>query len=91
MNDDLISRAAAIDAAESAYIKGVFPTAYIREVPSAQPERKKGKWIMLDKGLIVTAYKCSECGRTVRDVTGYDVSNDYPFCHCGADMMEEDA
>ena len=60
-----------------------------RQIPSAQPERKKGKWIMKYKGLTVTSYKCSECGRTVKDDTGYDVSKDYPFCHCGADMRED--
>lgn len=37
-NEDLISRKMAIDAAESAFVRGVFPTAYIREIPSAQPE-----------------------------------------------------
>lgn len=52
-------------------------------------KRKKGKWIMKYKGSAVTSYKCSECGRTVRDDTGYDVSKDYPFCHCGADMRED--
>lgn len=36
--EDLISRKAAIDAAESAFVRGVFPTPYIRELPSAQPE-----------------------------------------------------
>jgi DNA-directed RNA polymerase subunit RPC12/RpoP len=56
---------------------------------SPKPERKKGKWIMKYKGYAVTSYKCSECGRTVKDDTGYDVSKDYPFCHCGADMREE--
>ena len=98
--DDLISRQAVIEALKA--LEEPAPTAQhlsaifdcedtIKTLPSAQPEWKKGRWIMLDKGLIVTAYKCSECGRTVRDVTGYDVSEDYPFCHCGADMMEEDA
>ena len=57
--------------------------------PTVEPERKKGKWIMEYKGAAVTSYKCSECGRTVKDDTGYDVSKDYPFCHCGADMRED--
>ena len=55
-----------------------------------QPERKKGKWIMKYKGSAVTSYKCSECGRTVKDDTGYDVSKDYPFCYCGAKMEGEE-
>ena len=51
-------------------------------------ERKHGKWIVKDKGIHVTDYVCSECGRTVRDDTGYDVTVDYPYCHCGAEMNE---
>ena len=60
----------------------------VKEQPTIEPERKKGKWIMKYKGSAVTSYKCSECGRTVKDDTDYDVSKDYPFCHCGADMRE---
>ena len=58
----------------------------LNDLPTARFERKTGKWITVDKGLIVTSYKCSECGRTVRDDTGYDVCKDYPYCHCGAKM-----
>ena len=50
---------------------------------------KKGKWHVFSKGLKLTIYECSECGRIVKDDTGYDVSKDYPFCHCGADMTED--
>lgn len=62
----------------------------LEALPSAQPERKKGTWIMEYKGYAVTSYKCSECGRTVKDDTDYDVSKDYPFCHCGADMRGDE-
>lgn len=51
-------------------------------------EVKHGKWIVQDKGIIVTSYRCSECGRVVRDDTWYDVTVDYPYCHCGAKMDE---
>lgn len=61
----------------------------IENAPTIEPKRKKGKWIMKYKGSAVTSYKCSECGRTVKEDTGYDVSKDYPFCHCGADMREK--
>lgn len=50
---------------------------------------KTGRWICGDTGLMVTEYKCSECGRTVRDDTGYDVYKDYPYCHCGAEMRKD--
>ena len=53
-------------------------------------ERPKGKWIETQRGIHVTDYKCSCCGRTVRDDTGYDVASDYPFCNCGADMRGEE-
>lgn len=59
------------------------------EIPSAQSERKKGRWIVKEKGCKLTSYKCSKCGRYITDDTGYDVKKDYPFCHCGADMRED--
>lgn len=61
----------------------------VRQLPPVTPQPKIGYWIIVDKGLIVTSYKCSECGRTVRDDTGYDVIKDYPYCHCGAKMGGE--
>ena len=54
------------------------------QLPSVTP--KTGKWIEELRGIMVTEYRCSECGRLVRDDTGYDVAKDYPFCHCGAKM-----
>lgn len=60
----------------------------LKELPSAQPEIKTGRWICEDTGLMVTEYKCSECGRIVRDDTGYDVYLDHPYCHCGAKMLK---
>lgn len=48
--------------------------------------RKHGQWLETEKWAKLTAYECSECGRVVWDDTGYDVSKDYPYCHCGADM-----
>ena len=94
MNDDTISRQAAIDAIEKAMCEDGFrsstglihkTTAYevIRHLPSAQPERKRGHWIEVDDDLI--RGKCSVCGWEAHlyedDVVGMD------FCpNCGADM-----
>ena len=103
MNDDLISRTAAIevidavfpvDPMKSEYAQGIacgaaLAKTYVEQLPSAQPERKKGRWIVIVKGCKLTSYKCSECGRYIANDTGYDVKKDYPFCHCGADMREE--
>jgi len=46
----------------------------LEELPSAQPERKKGKWIVY--------YECPKCGEITKDFTEY-----CPFC--GADMRGE--
>lgn len=96
--DDLISRQAAIGSAISGMTMTIGGEKWIRvsevreslySVPSAQ---RKGKWIAEEIGIITTSYRCSECGRVVWDDTGYDVVNDYPYCHCGAEMTkgEED-
>lgn len=83
--DDLISRQAAIDAVEKESLAdgayGYMDTKSIvdllNDLPSAQPERKKGHWVVDEDGNI----ECSECGhRGVGD----------NYCeHCGADMREE--
>ena len=82
--DDLISRQDAIEALIQEFYSNVDD--YISErqavhaiekLPSAQPERKKGKWIpYLPEGL---RYKCSECE------SKYDTP--WRFCpNCGARM-----
>jgi len=98
--EDCISRQAAINAifAEPLYKPGMkkryaeeaMPAIFekIKALPPVTPQLKIGRWIIVDKGLIVTSYKCSECGKTVRDDTGYNVTKDYPYCHCGAKMQE---
>ena len=63
--NDTIYRQAAIDALVS----------IIEELPSAQPERKKGRWIDMDDHVM-----CSCCG-----AAHYGVDRNY--CpNCGADM-----
>ena len=55
----------------------------LKELPPAQPEPKRGKWIKISPANI---YECSECGKNVmtNDICAYD------FCHgCGADMRGE--
>ena len=52
------------------------------QLPSAQPERKKGKWI--NEGRIV---RCSKCKIGYAAVKGMKSALTYNFCpHCGADM-----
>ena len=62
----------------------------IENAPTIGPERKKGKWIRITQGAISEIYICPFCKRTIKDA-GIDslVQIRYPFCHCGADMREE--
>ena len=62
----------------------------VDEQPTIEPARKKGRWIKKTiKKKIENDYSCSECGRHVSVMRGYDVRLVYPFCHCGADMTED--
>ena len=54
----------------------------LRSLPSAQPERKKGKWEITNLGAVGTFASCSECKRVVKHKAPF-----YNYCpHCGADM-----
>lgn len=79
--EDAVSREAAIDAALSAFSRGLLASPDIRRLPSVQPERKRGKWINISDG-IFEIVKCDQCGRTMD-------SRDN-FCpNCGANMTED--
>ena len=89
--DDLIRRQAAISHVDDVpYIKehpnvGLLWKAWIENLPSAQPERKTGKWIEHNphKFGLGIVFECSECGEEIE-------CEEYNFCpNCGADMREE--
>ena len=97
--DDLISRQAAIDAIRGEIeINGYSHVVDVLEqLPSAQPERKTGKWIerkhgywsfVNDKGERdgwIPSYECSECRSG-----GWRNPEVMNFCpSCGADMRGE--
>lgn len=92
--NDAISRQATIDEVSrimldrplDGYEDGQLILKTIQGMPPVTPAEKIGKWVTVNKSFKVTIYKCSECGRIVRDDTGYDVIKDYPYCHCGAKM-----
>ena len=68
----------------------VYETKKLTDFPAADVrENVHGKWVEYEKGMIVTSYECSLCGRVVMDDTGYDVVKDYPYCNCGAKMEVE--
>ena len=84
MTDDLISRQAAIDVAKQYWYKPDIAKA-LEELPSAQPQRKTGRWKVseLPKGKMKY---CSECG------FGQYIADErqYNFCpKCGALMDGE--
>ena len=79
--DDLISRQAAIDC-----LGFTWPEDAIRNLPSAQPERKKGEWLP-DNRPGGGFWVCSEC-KFPSEAFAADVL--YKFCpNCGADMRGE--
>ena len=101
-NYDLISRKAAIevidavfpvDPMKSEYAQGVacgaaLAKTYVKQLPSAQPERKKGEWIQKEDpyGFFDTIPVCSECGHTTK------MRETYNYCpNCGAKMEGNDA
>ena len=104
---DTISRQAAIDAMRKLPKWNVMREDYknvgfsyddvmftLEKLPSAQPERKKGKWIWWYEEKFTeytTEYtphcKCSECGRECAP----SVATYSNFCrNCGADMRGEE-
>lgn len=90
---DLISRQAAIDAMAELQgrattmgeLKGISKAwNRITELPSAEPKRRKGKWIHRWSGCgsVWLEQRCSECGLTLEEEP-----IDYNYCpHCGAKM-----
>lgn len=83
---DLISRQAVIDALTHKWdgmVTSVFDV--LKELPSAQPERKKGEWTIDED--------CEGKSRTVTcNLCGYEEFNWHNpnFCpNCGADMRNE--
>ena len=52
-------------------------------LPPVAPQPKTGHWIIIDDCEQFLA-KCSECGR-IEDIR---MISKYPYCHCGAKMVE---
>ena len=92
--DDSISREAAVDAIYH-HLPSVSRTrarTMLHEVPSAQPERKKGKWEekeVSDEKVIDEwqSARCSACGKYHTAPYMYYFNN-YNYCpNCGAKMI----
>lgn len=91
---DLIRREDVVKAMNEALAVGdisrVIANDILNNIPSAEPERKKGKWIEQDDGWDGIYYECSECREAFTLMDGTPTDNLYNFCpHCGADMRGE--
>ena len=86
---DLISRQAAIEAIMGEPTDAHYPSWYaerLEQLPSAQPERKKGQWMKEDRGHVEYCAVCDQCGF---DWIWSDREY-FKFCpNCGADMRGE--
>ena len=94
---DFISREWLIEAVEEGWIKLDTQEDHnriihlVRDIaPSAQPERKMGKWIYGEDEYGIDGYRCDKCGFFVPWDYAHTFINyieDYNFCpNCGADM-----
>ena len=97
--DDLISRQAAIDALCHVDEYNVRSIGAIRNLPSAQPQQKTGRWIFEERKRLVDEtddgsvyrtekwWSCSECGYAKGYWTSKPSSN---YCeNCGAKMRKD--
>ena len=84
------AKQAAIDALSTP--RGIlYPIRTIESLPSAQPERKTGKWENVEGWDGDVLYRCSECGTEFVLIDGTPEENDYHFCpNCGARMEKND-
>ena len=86
MSKDTIYRQAAIDVVSEHC--GICIQRIV-DLPSAQPERIRGRWQPFDLTWGRSIYACSVCGQGV-DVPTVMGTPIYRYCpHCGADMREE--
>ena len=93
---DCISRQAAIDAiwtvSPLARLDRKWIDRWLRQLPSAEPKRIRGKWIYCEDSTAdsVDGYRCDQCGLFVPwdyKHKGIDFIQDYNFCpNCGAKM-----
>lgn len=52
----------------------------------ALENQKIGHWIFDFGEKESGVYKCSECGRIIMKYSDENLSENYPYCHCGAKM-----
>jgi len=63
----------------------------ISEMPTIEPQRKKGTWIEQDDSWDGVYYECSACGEPWTTIDGTPWDNGMHFCpNCGAEMEDQD-
>ena len=60
----------------------------VKEQPTIEPERKKGKWVVDEKRFGDDGYHCDQCG-AILEGDALVWRNNYYCYHCGADMRKE--
>ena len=94
-NSDTIYIQAAIDIANG-FCHPANIVKELKRLPPAQPKPKTGYWVLNDNQGVQAVghltYHCSECGREISSKYHGKISllKEYPYCHCGAKMEEED-
>lgn len=82
---DTIYRQDAIDAINNDIMGGLNYRRILRELPSAEPEQKRGTW-QRRKGS--DCWECSQC-HAVLENDDLGMHNFYFCYHCGANMMNK--
>ena len=85
---DLIDRQQAIDdiwtVSPLASLDREWIDRWLRQLPPAQPERIKGRWIAKEKKNL---FRCSKCDAVIYSESEYDRNEFHKFCgRCGAEM-----
>lgn len=99
-DEDCISRQAVLDCIRDNYRRWfISDDAFmqcvneIKNIAPVTPQPKTRHWINVEDRTdwYDATYKCSCCGREV--ITPYKLKHnlysDYPYCHCGAKMIEQ--
>ena len=84
--DTIQQRADRIDSVYSAFWEGlIIAQDIVKNIPSAEPERKKGRW---ERRKGSDCWECSQC-HAVLENDDLGMHNFYFCYHCGANMMNK--
>ena len=89
--DAIQQRADRVDSVYSAFWEGlIIAQDIVKNIPSAEPERKRGKWVYKPNEYDDNTYECSQCGEPWTLIDGTPEENNMKFCpNCGAELRGE--